>query len=198
MPAYYNEFDPGAAAWLRELRKAQGLPENSASDREARGMLDKEPKPYPAIHSSSNSCVRHGAQTQSCVQRQEPGFLRMTDNILARSGSSCKTEPSCLLAAASSSSSHDKSPLAAVGECERCERILLPLPGGSHRSKAICYIALDLLGNWTRKFCSRDASQDLFSLISSCIVPCTSTNNTSGEYDFRAFLSRTQRSEVAQ
>jgi DNA (cytosine-5)-methyltransferase 1 len=50
MPAYYNEIDPYAAAWLRRLIKAGELPDGDVDERDIRNLTPDDLKPYTQCH----------------------------------------------------------------------------------------------------------------------------------------------------
>ena len=108
---YYNEFDPKAAAWLRQLikngdiadgvvdersitevepadlkQKDQDLQVSNAFCREGGGMLDIKSKPFQAILSLPNFFRSHFFHGRVCEQSQEPYSLRKTRKTLELKG----------------------------------------------------------------------------------------------------------------
>ena len=59
MAAYYNEIEPYAAQWLRNLIRlsTQDPQVGSACDLINNGMLGKAPIPFPAIYNSWTSAI---------------------------------------------------------------------------------------------------------------------------------------------
>lgn len=52
MPAYYNEFDPAAAAWLRELIKAGHIAPGFVDERSIAEVEPDELKRFTQCHKS--------------------------------------------------------------------------------------------------------------------------------------------------
>ena len=50
MPNYYNEHDPSAAAWLRELIRAREIPDGEVDDRDLREVSAEDLKGYTQVH----------------------------------------------------------------------------------------------------------------------------------------------------
>ena len=93
MRAYYNEFEPYAAQWLRNLIGAGHLPPGDVDERDIKrtnrvrlgcnssgparhGMLGKEPIPYLATSNSGQTGGVHFVRAPACVPNPERGFLR--------------------------------------------------------------------------------------------------------------------------
>lgn len=117
MSAYYNEFNPHAAAWLRNLiKKAQAPMASSASDPRAYGMSDTKP-----THAAATLCLILAASPRvagipACEPPQEPGFLRMTGKIAEPKDYFCKTSVELRLGQHGASFFPDKS-----SPCVACE-----------------------------------------------------------------------------
>ena len=116
--AYYNEMDPHAAQWLRNLIAAgqiaagdvdersvvdvrpddlrgftqvQALLVSSAFGRVAGDRLDKEPKPFQAKPCSPQTGAAQVVHAPVCVQSLSRGILRTLHSNEAHSDSACRT-----------------------------------------------------------------------------------------------------------
>jgi hypothetical protein len=109
---YYNEFDPNAAAWIRELIKqkliaggevdersitasSQVLLANSASCHEERGKLDKEPKHDLATCYFEHFSMLRFFRSQACERDQEREFPRMIRKPLGHQDYVCENAKGC-------------------------------------------------------------------------------------------------------
>lgn len=155
MTAYYNEFDPKAAAWLRELIKmgliAPGeVDERSIVDVKPEDLvrsgcsafclgehdtLDTAPRPFRATLSSSQIAKRHSSHVLVYEQGLIPGSLRKTRKPLARLGCAFGTEVGLSLAVAYPLCAVDKSLLALDYVYATLELVAPLLRDGTHQNK---------------------------------------------------------------
>lgn len=92
---YYNEFDPKAASWLRELIASQVLLGSSASDPARRGKLDTEPKPFQATCNFERCATGRSVHAQAYALRRERAPHRKIHTPSVRSGWFSESESSC-------------------------------------------------------------------------------------------------------
>ena len=200
MTAYYNEFDPHAAAWLRNLIAAGVIAPGDVDERSIEDVTpnrvlqgcsaygqatddrsDREPKPFQATSCSqrfASGLIAHGLV--GALSRIHD-FRRRIRNCEGQTGSAGRNEHSVSLEAFSSLSVVDMSPLQAVcvgGILELTSRYLLY---GKLLSTAIycavqdlCRNEFHIVGNCGHRKSSRRRAFCGIRL-------CTFRNNISGE-----------------
>jgi len=173
MPAYYNEIDPYAAQWLRNLITAghiapgfvdersiedvrpdelmgftqvQALFECSSSGRVAGGRLDKEPKPFQAKPYLQQTGAAPFVHALACAQSLSRGILRTLRSSEGQSDSTGRNAYFVNLVATSLSSLRGISHPFSDACRGSSARILHCWPFCTHRSKAICCAAMGQSG----------------------------------------------------
>jgi hypothetical protein len=143
--AYYNENDPKAAAWLRELIKASAptLRAGSASGQSRHGMLGIKPTPFPATCRAPYFSTAHCAHAQACGRDQAREFRCMLHTPLARWGYAGEIAPGLNRAVASPSFSGDTAARARDSACASPSLSVPPAHGGTHPSMSISGSAQD-------------------------------------------------------
>lgn len=125
MTAYYNEHDPAAVAWLRELITSGPTHLASSSfDREGDGMLDIAPKLTRAICNSVSCGARRVAVTLAYGQLQEPAILHTIHRSEAHFDSRGKIVAGCYQARSFLAFAIDRLPPSPVDVSETCAPIL--------------------------------------------------------------------------
>lgn len=215
MTAYYNEFDPYAAQWLRNLIAAghiapgdvdersieamtnQVLLEGNASYPVIDDMSGKAPKPSKATPYSQQTCVAQAARSQDDAQSQSHATLRTTRSTVARLDLDDRSACSANLEASFLLSSLCISPPLTGGAREILVQISRYLRVYIRLSTAICCVALGRLRNALRNVgnCGRPQSFRRRSI--SCMQPCTFLNSISYASERAASLRRTARSVVS-
>ena len=203
--AYYNEFDPGAAAWLRELIRrglivvmsSQVPPEYSASGQAGDGMSGKEPIPFEAIPCLRTNAVRQVAHVQAYARPQQLFPLRMTHNILAHLGSAYKISHfDCLEAFYLLPALGKLLPSVAVlGEMFALKAHLTPSCIQQNRA-TYCFARVQL-GIFCRKYGNHGASLALSAHVSSNICLYNGLSSISYGCGCLAFQYRIQHNEAA-
>lgn len=99
--AYYNEIDPYAAQWLRNLTSSPGQQADSSFDPAAYGKSGTAPRPFRATSCSRQICADQASHTRACAQSRSRGFRRTLRSTEARldsasrnGGSDCRGQAS--------------------------------------------------------------------------------------------------------
>lgn len=160
---FYNENDPKAAAWLRELIKrdliAPGVVDErsiipaiqahlagTSFDQGGRGMSGRAPRPFPATSNFQRYATAHSFRAPACGQDPKPEPRRKTRRPLGPLGYSFESGPSSNQASASLLSSGDKSTRARDSAFSIRELSLRPWRVGSRLSMSTSGFALASLG----------------------------------------------------
>jgi hypothetical protein len=197
MAAYYNEIEPYAAAWLRELMSTRVLPVGSASDPAGGGMSDTTPMSSLAMRGLRLSVVPQAVHAPVGEQSRPLCFRRMTGKRAVRQGSDGRIVCSGCQAAALSWCGRDRLPPSLAGVRGKSEPFWHWRRGGTRRSIATCYAALDLSGTAFRTFCIGARYRVADVGFSSAIGLCIGRSNTCDGCVSREESPRIRRSVVA-
>lgn len=213
MRAYYNEHDPYAAQWLRNLiafgciadgdvdersiedvaTSGRVLLAGSASDQAMNGMSGTESTPSSARCNSSSCATPQASGAQVCAQRQARGARRTTRMRGGRLGWFDRSDADFRPGDASLSSLPGMRPLPGAsangirGLTSRC------LLDGTRPNKATCCAGHVLSGTKFRTDGSYARRQPFRQGSPSGTRPCKSQNSTSGASATQAFRRRTER-----
>ena len=170
-------------------RAIQGLPAGSACDRAARDTSDREPTPFRAIYSSTQSDARQGVCVQACARYPVRVSHHRIRKLAVRVGSYDRSVSDCRLAPASREHAHGRSPLAAADVCGTCEPISQCSLGDTRASRAICLPVQVRSETPSRRYGTRALSRDRQVRVSSATATCSDESST-------AFAGRRQASPL--
>lgn len=195
---YYNDNDPGAAAWLRELIKSGlGLQADSSSGQEAHGRLGREPTPFQANGNLLNCARSPFGQSQAYARRQERDALRSTRIFEVRLGLFGKTGQYCCPEASSPLSALDISPPDGGAFREMCELTSRQKPFGIHLNIATYFLDRAQSQSEFRTFCNREGEPVQTARSSFYFGLCSEESSISDGYDCPAFPRHTLHNGVA-
>lgn len=215
MAAYYNEIEPYAAQWLRNLiaaghiapgdvdtrdirpMRVQGPTEGSSFGLAVDGTLDKGPKPLSATPYLPQTYVARASHGQAYAQSQSRAPLRMPRKRAARPDSGSRSGDFGYQAAAFLSCERGRSPPFLAVAHGSFVPPLRCLRAGNHPSIATCCAGQDRSETKLRRpgNCAQPpvGVQD-----SSCAIGlCIELNSTSYESGTLAIRFRTRRNEAA-
>lgn len=137
--AIYNEIEPFAAQWLKNLMviSARVRGADSACDRGANDRSGKEPRPSLATCNSSSNARRRVSAIPVYEQRPTPESLRTTHMLAVQSDSSGESGRDCYPAISWTLFSPGKSLPVEADDHETCESIVPCSHVGSDPSRAI-------------------------------------------------------------
>lgn len=195
MGAYYNEFDPFAAQWLRNLiaRPAQVQPAGSASDPAGHGTSGRAPRPFPATDSSQRSATPRAVRAQACGQHPELGLPRMIHTHEERLGSCVGIGLGCSLVAASPSFAADRRLRRSVAVRGTFAPRVHWMRGDIQQSRAICCAARGQQGKASHRYGTDVPPLDLAGRSSCAISLCISPSSNADGHGSRIGQFRTQR-----
>lgn len=196
MTAYYNEFDPYAAQWLRNPRLGRGRLVCSSSCREGGDRSGIAPKQVRAICNSMMSARRLAFRRRAYAPLRELGFHRSSDTPSGRMGLFGRSESGCRPGAFSPSFWRDRSLLAAGAVHGMCGLILRCLLAGKLPSKATYLLGQARYQRSPRIFGRHGSAPARSARTCGAISLCTSQNSTGGGYVTPAFQCRTQRTSA--
>ena len=149
--AYYNEIDPFAAQWLRNLISAGHIAPgevaslsaqvprvSSSSGRAADGTSDTEPKSYLATSNSRPRGVVPAVRAPACARLPLLSLHHRTGRCGEPMGSIGRSAHSSCLARPSPVFVPDRWPPSRGGAYETLEQIARFAPGGTSQSRSIC------------------------------------------------------------
>lgn len=199
MMIFYNEIDPFAAAWLRELIKADVIDKLTSTQvllgcssfcQEGGGMLDIIPILCRAIFDSLSFCAHQAVHALVCGQFRPLFFLHKTRKYVEQMGCLCKIAPNFLPATPSLLSLHDiLIPFQGV-LCEilahslRCLRVCILV------SKAIYCAVMMILEKLSRTPYKHAPSLFLHADAFCSISPYTLLNNTCDDMEMMQGVQR--------
>ena len=195
MAAYYNENDPKAAAWLRELIKVRGrvLQACSSFDLIDGDTLDKAPRSSTAKQDSYWHAERRSVDIQACEQSQLHEIPHKLRKLSVRLDSADRSEHYYCRGVALPSFAHGRQLQPVVGAYETRALISHCWHVGIHQSKATCLPVLIQGETIYRRRGSYDHRKVFRSDSSFSSAPCTCPNSISCEYEQRPYSSCIQR-----